>query len=191
MAMKALRQAEKRYAHAEQAPPSVQASIPTHNLSNSYSSYCPKLVNPPSTKNKLRPYQLSCRDHGHSTQNLAALMKIANDLRWLASGPRCGLAVHLAKMNRLIMPGKVNPLNVREDYCLRPMMANDQAITIAASGNFELNVFKPVIIRLLQHHPPFRCLSSLYTIRSKDLNANKKQIAYYLSRSLMLVTAWP
>src|SRR5205085_11075012 len=85
-----------------------------------------------------------------------ALMKVANDIRWMASGPKCGLAEITIPENEpgsSIMPGKVNPTQSEAMTMVAvQVMGNDAAITIATSqGNFELNVFKPVIIfNLLQ-----------------------------------------
>src|SRR5207253_5685376 len=85
-----------------------------------------------------------------------SLMKIANDLRWLGSGPRCGLGELSLPENEpgsSIMPGKVNPTQseAMTMVCVQ-VMGNDTAITIAGSqGNFELNVFKPIIIHNLLH----------------------------------------
>lgn len=85
-----------------------------------------------------------------------ALMKIANDLRWMGSGPRCGLGELVLPANEpgsSIMPGKVNPTQCEAMtmVCVQ-VMGNDSAIAIAASqGNFELNVFKPVLIHNLIH----------------------------------------
>src|SRR5206468_1987585 len=86
----------------------------------------------------------------------ASLMKIANDIRWLASGPRCGIAEISLPENEpgsSIMPGKVNPTQseAMTMVCVQ-VMGNDAAIGFAASqGNFELNVFKPVIIHNFLH----------------------------------------
>jgi fumarate hydratase, class II len=86
----------------------------------------------------------------------AGLMKIANDIRWLASGPRCGLGELSIPENEpgsSIMPGKVNPTQSEAltMVCVQ-VMANDVAVTLAASqGNFELNVFKPVLIHNFLH----------------------------------------
>lgn len=125
-----------------------------------------------------------------------ALMKIANDIRWLASGPRCGLAELILPENEpgsSIMPGKVNPTQCEAMtmVCVQ-VMGNDTTIGIAGSqGNFELNVFKPVIIyNLLQsiHLLTDACYSfNKYAIA--DLAANEEQIQKYLQNSLMLVTA--
>lgn len=126
----------------------------------------------------------------------ASLMKIANDIRWLGSGPRCGLGELILPANEpgsSIMPGKINPTQCEamSMVCIQ-VMGNDTAIGFAASqGNFELNVFKPVIIHNLLHSIRLlsdSCLSfSEHCI--KGLDANRKQIEQYLNRSLMLVTA--
>lgn len=125
-----------------------------------------------------------------------ALMKIANDVRWLGSGPRCGIGELVLPENEpgsSIMPGKVNPTQseAMTMVCVQ-VMGNDTAVTVAGSqGNFELNVFKPVIIFNVIHS--LNLLSD--TCRSfrefcvEGLKANKKQIEYYLHHSLMLVTA--
>src|SRR5207342_2722908 len=81
----------------------------------------------------------------------ASLMKIANDIRWLASGPRCGLGELILPENEpgsSIMPGKVNPTQCEAVTMVAvQVFGNDVAIAIAGSqGNFELNVFKPVMI---------------------------------------------
>lgn len=125
-----------------------------------------------------------------------ALMKIANDIRWLGSGPRCGLGELQLPENEpgsSIMPGKVNPTQCEAMtmVCVQ-VIANDTAIGIAASqGNFELNVFKPVIIANLLHS--IRLLSDamrqfrLFCI--EGLTVNEVKIRHYLENSLMLVTA--
>lgn len=125
-----------------------------------------------------------------------ALMKIANDLRWLASGPRCGLGEITLPANEpgsSIMPGKVNPTQAEAMtmVCVQ-VMGNDAAIGFAASqGNFELNVFKPVMIHNLLHSATLLAdtckLSTTFMI--EGLQANEDQINHYLHNSLMLVTA--
>ncbi|MEB3309348.1 MAG: class II fumarate hydratase [Snowella sp.] len=125
-----------------------------------------------------------------------ALMKIANDLRWLGSGPRCGLGELILPANEpgsSIMPGKVNPTQseAMTMVCVQ-VMGNDTAITVAGSqGNFELNVFKPVMIHNLLHS--IRLLSDASDSFRKHLviglEANRQQIQHYLTNSLMLVTA--
>ena len=123
-------------------------------------------------------------------------MKIANDLRWLGSGPRCGLGELILPANEpgsSIMPGKVNPTQseAMTMVCVQ-VMGNDTAIAIAGSqGNFELNVFKPVMIHNLLHS--IRLLSdasdSFREHLVVGLAANRQQIEHYLTNSLMLVTA--
>ena len=125
-----------------------------------------------------------------------ALMKIANDLRWLGSGPRCGLGeLHLPanEPGSSIMPGKVNPTQCEAItmVCVQ-VMGNDTAIAIAGSqGNFELNVFKPVMIHNLLHS--IRLLTDACRTFTNylvvGLEPNKAQIQTFLQSSLMLVTA--
>src|SRR5688500_15094710 len=126
----------------------------------------------------------------------ASLMKIANDIRWLASGPRCGLGELTLPENEpgsSIMPGKVNPTQSEAMTMVSvQVFGNDAAITFAGSqGNFELNVFKPVMIHNLLHS--IRLIHDAchgfvdYCIAGIQLN--KEQIEDYVKRSLMLVTA--
>lgn len=125
-----------------------------------------------------------------------SLMKIANDLRWMGSGPRCGLNELFLPENEpgsSIMPGKVNPTQCEAMtmVCVQ-VIANDTAITIAGSqGNFELNVFKPLIIHnLLNSIELLADAGNCFTdFMVKDLRANEAQIKHYVDRSLMLVTA--
>src|SRR5205814_1067864 len=126
----------------------------------------------------------------------ASLMKIANDIRWLASGPRCGLGELTLPENEpgsSIMPGKVNPTQSEALTMVAvQVMGNDAAIGFAGSqGNFELNVFKPVMIHNLLHsirliHDACRGFVD-YCINGIELN--RDQIDHYLRNSLMLVTA--
>ena len=125
-----------------------------------------------------------------------SLMKIANDLRWLASGPRCGLGELSLPENEpgsSIMPGKVNPTQCEAVTMVAvQVMGNDAAIGIAASqGNFELNVYKPVIIHNFLHSVRLlsdACLS--FTDHCiVGIEANREKIAGYVADSLMLVTA--
>lgn len=125
-----------------------------------------------------------------------SLMKIANDIRWLASGPRCGIAELILPENEpgsSIMPGKVNPTQCEAmTMVATQVLGNDTTITIAGSqGNFELNVFKPVMIyNLLQS---IRLLSDVVSnFQNKCLmgiKPNIPRIEYYLKNSLMLATA--
>lgn len=133
--------------------------------------------------------------HGALKALAANLMKIANDVRWLASGPRCGLGEITIPENEpgsSIMPGKVNPTQCEAmTMAAVQVMANDVAVGMAASqGNFELNVFMPVCIyNFLQS---VRLLSD--SIRSFNdhcavgIKANKEKMNQNLHRSLMLVT---
>ncbi|MDP3512273.1 MAG: class II fumarate hydratase [Sulfuritalea sp.] len=134
--------------------------------------------------------------HGGLKTLAVALMKIANDIRWLASGPRSGLGELSIPENEpgsSIMPGKVNPTQCEAltMVCCQ-VMANDVAIGIGgASGNFELNVFKPLIahnflqsLRLLAD-----AMSSFEAHCVRGIVANHGRIAELLERSLMLVTA--
>jgi fumarate hydratase class II len=125
-----------------------------------------------------------------------ALMKIANDLRWMGSGPRCGLAELVLPANEpgsSIMPGKVNPTQCEAltMVCVQ-VMGNDAAIAWAGSqGNFELNVFKPVIIyNLLQSIRLLADACDSFRVNLvSDLQPNRSQIQHFVDRSLMLVTA--
>jgi fumarate hydratase class II len=125
-----------------------------------------------------------------------ALMKLANDLRWMGSGPRCGLAELILPANEpgsSIMPGKVNPTQCEAlmMVCVQ-VMGNDAAIAWAGSqGNFELNVFKPVIIyNLLQGVRLLADACDSFRVNLvSDLQPNRSQIQHFVDHSLMLVTA--
>lgn len=125
-----------------------------------------------------------------------AFMKIANDIRWLASGPRCGIGEIIIPENEpgsSIMPGKVNPTQCEAmTMVAAQVMGNDACIGFAGSqGNFELNVFKPVMI--------YNLIQSIYLLADSahsftefcviGIEPNKEKIEYYLENSLMLVTA--
>jgi len=126
----------------------------------------------------------------------AALMKIANDIRWLASGPRAGIGELILPENEpgsSIMPGKVNPTQseAMTMVCVQ-VYGNDLAISFGASqGNFELNVFNPVIVYNFLHST--RLLRDACTMfrehAVEGLVANEEQIRKYLDESLMVVTA--
>ncbi len=126
----------------------------------------------------------------------ASLMKIANDVRWLASGPRCGIGeinIPANEPGSSIMPGKVNPTQseAMTMVCVQ-VMGNDAAINFAgASGNFELNVFKPVMIyNLLQSIKLLADASESFSRNAVvGITPNKEKIDYFLHNSLMLVTA--
>jgi fumarate hydratase, class II len=125
-----------------------------------------------------------------------ALMKIANDIRWLGSGPRSGLGELTLPANEpgsSIMPGKVNPTQseAMTMVCVQTI-GNDTAITMAgAQGNFELNVFKPLMIYNLIHSIQLLSdASRSFTDHCvAGIQANRDQIQEHLKRSLMLVTA--
>ncbi len=124
------------------------------------------------------------------------LMKIANDIRWLASGPRCGLGELILPANEpgsSIMPGKVNPTQCEAMVmvCIQ-VLADDTAIAFAGSqGNFELNAMRPVIISNFLHSATILADACAklrqYCIEGTQLN--RDQIGSFVNRSLMLVTA--
>ena len=134
--------------------------------------------------------------HGGLKTLAAAMMKIANDVRWLASGPRSGLGEITIPENEpgsSIMPGKVNPTQCEAMTMLcAQVFGNDVALNIGgASGNFELNVFKPVIIhnflqsvRLLGDG-----MASFEEHCARGIEANHSRIGELMEKSLMLVTA--
>lgn len=125
-----------------------------------------------------------------------SLMKIANDIRWMGSGPRCGLGELFLPANEpgsSIMPGKVNPTQCEAMTMVAvQVMGNDVTITLAGSqGNFELNVFKPLIIyNLLQSIELLADACESFTDNLLiDLKPNLKRLEENVSKSLMLVTA--
>lgn len=134
--------------------------------------------------------------HGALKALAADMMKIANDVRWLASGPRCGLGEIFIPENEpgsSIMPGKVNPTQCEAVTMVAvQVIANDVAVGMAASqGNFELNVFMPVCIynflqsvRLLADD-----IKSFNDNCVVGIRANREKMAHNLHNSLMLVTA--
>ena len=134
--------------------------------------------------------------HGALTVLAGSLMKIANDIRWLGSGPRCGLGELLLPENEpgsSIMPGKVNPTQCESLTMVAvQVMGNNTAVQMAASqGNFELNVFKPLIAH--------NVLESIALLSGgcdgfrqhciEGLRADEQRISALLNQSLMLVTA--
>jgi len=136
--------------------------------------------------------------HAHAAlRGLAvSLMKIANDMRWLASGPRCGLAELILPANEpgsSIMPGKVNPTQCEAMVmiCIQ-VIGDDAAVAFAGSqGNFELNAMRPIIINNFLHSA--RILADgcekfrVFSVEGTALN--EKRIAEFVGNSLMLVTA--
>jgi len=125
-----------------------------------------------------------------------SLMKIANDLRWLGSGPRSGLGELILPENEpgsSIMPGKVNPTQAEAVTMVAvQVIGNDTAIAVAGSqGNFELNVFKPVIIFNFLHSVGLLtdACARFREFCVEGIEANRSRIAELVERSLMLVTA--
>jgi fumarate hydratase class II len=126
----------------------------------------------------------------------ASLMKIANDVRWMGSGPRCGLAELSLPENEpgsSIMPGKVNPTQseAMTMVCIQ-VIGNDTAIAVAGSqGNFELNVFKPIIIHNFLHSTVLlaHACDGFRKYCVEGIIPNREKLAEYVARSLMLVTA--
>ncbi|TAN81635.1 MAG: class II fumarate hydratase [Gallionella sp.] len=134
--------------------------------------------------------------HGALKTLAAALMKIANDVRWLASGPRSGLGEISIPENEpgsSIMPGKVNPTQCEALTMLCcQVFGNDVAINFGgASGNFELNVFKPLIAHNFSQSTRLLAegMTSFEEYCVRGIEANRERIAELMGRSLMLVTA--
>lgn len=153
-------------------------------------------VSAPNKFHALTSHDETVYAHGALKALAADMMKIANGVRWLASGPRCGIGEITIPANEpgsSIMPGKVNPTQSEAvTMVAAQVMGNDATIGFAASqGNFELNVFKPVIAyNFLQS-----CQLLADSIVSFDercasgIEANEEEIKKYLNDSLMLVTA--
>ena len=136
------------------------------------------------------------RAHGALRGVAVALMKIANDMRWLASGPRCGLGELLLPQNEpgsSIMPGKVNPTQCEAIVMISiQVIGDDSAVAFAGSqGNFELNAMRPIIINNFLHSARILgdgCEKFLtYSVEGTQLNRPK--IEEYVGDSVMLVTA--
>jgi fumarate hydratase class II len=134
--------------------------------------------------------------HGGLKTLAASLTKIANDVRWLASGPRCGIGEITIPENEpgsSIMPGKVNPTQCEAlTMVCAQVFGNDVAVTVGgASGNFELNVFKPLVIHNVLHS--VRLLAdaceSFEEHCARGIEPDRDRIRQHLDRSLMLVTA--
>lgn len=155
-----------------------------------------KLISAPNKFHALTSHDELVYVHGALKALAADMMKIANDVRWLASGPRSGLGELQIPENEpgsSIMPGKVNPTQCEAVTMVAcQVMGNDATIGFAASqGNFELNVFKPVIIyNFLQS---VQLLSDVIVSFNKHcvmgIEANEETIRKHLDQSLMLVTA--
>ena len=160
-----------------------------------------KLLNKPFKTAENKFHSLTSKDelvfsHGAIKALACDMMKIANDIRWLASGPRDGLGEIFIPENEpgsSIMPGKVNPTQCEAVtmVCVQ-VMGNDVAVSVAASqGNFELNVFMPVCIyNFLQSA---RLMAEAITSFNKNcavgIRANREKMHHNLHNSLMLVTA--
>lgn len=134
--------------------------------------------------------------HGALKTLAASLMKIANDIRWMASGPRCGLGEITIPENEpgsSIMPGKVNPTQSEAmTMVVAQVMGNDATINFAGSqGNFELNVFKPVMIyNFLQSTRLLADAIKMFNVHcAVGIEPIKEKLDFYMSNSLMLVTA--
>jgi fumarate hydratase, class II len=134
--------------------------------------------------------------HGAINTLAGSLMKIANDIRWLASGPRCGLGELTIPENEpgsSIMPGKVNPTQCEAMTMIAAQVhGNNAAIAFAGSqGNFELNVFKPVIIHNFLHSITLihDACHGFVKYLIDGMTINRERIDYYVRNSLMLVTA--
>lgn len=153
-------------------------------------------ITAPNKFHSLTSHDALVYSHGALKALAADMMKIANDVRWLASGPRCGigeLEIPANEPGSSIMPGKVNPTQAEAVTMVTcQVFGNDVAISMGASqGNFELNVFKPVIAynylqscRLLADS-----ITSFNDHCAEGLEPVADKIDYYLQNSLMLVTA--
>ena len=153
-------------------------------------------VSAPNKFQALASHEALLFSHGALKTLAAGLMKLANDVRWLSSGPRSGLGEISIPENEpgsSIMPGKVNPTQCEAITMLAAqVMGNDVAINIGgASGNFELNVYKPLVIhnflqsvRLLADG-----MASFDAHCAAGIEPNRERIADLVDRSLMLVTA--
>ncbi|MEA3451959.1 MAG: lyase family protein, partial [Bacteroidota bacterium] len=134
--------------------------------------------------------------HGALKTIAVSIMKIANDLRVLASGPRCGigeLTIPANEPGSSIMPGKVNPTQIEAiTMVMAQVMGNDVAINVGGmQGHFELNVFKPVMIH--NYLESARLIGDACVSLTDNLvvgiEPNKERIQHFLTDSLMLVTA--
>jgi fumarate hydratase, class II len=153
-------------------------------------------VTAPNKFEALAAHDAMVHAHGSLKTIAASLMKIANDIRWLASGPRCGLGELTIPENEpgsSIMPGKVNPTQSEALTMLCcQVMGNDVAVNMGgALGNFELNVFKPLIAHNFFHSARLLAegAESFREHCAVGIEPNRPRIAQYLRDTLMLVTA--
>ncbi len=179
----------------------VGTGLNTHpNFAVNAAQHIAKITGLPfvSAKNKfleLASHESLVMAHGALKTLACALMKIANDLRWLGSGPRCGIGELQLPENEpgsSIMPGKVNPTQAEAmTMVAAQVMGNDATVGFAASqGNFELNVFKPVIVFNVLHSLNLLAdtCHSFQEFCVAGLKVNRQVIDNYLHNSLMLVT---
>ena len=174
------------------APPQFGDAVAERLSARSGTSFC----SAPNKFQALAGHEALGSAHGSLTVLAGSLMKIANDIRWLGSGPRCGLGELSLPENEpgsSIMPGKVNPTQCESLTMVAvQVMGNNTAVQMAASqGNFELNVFKPLIAH--------NVLESIELLSGgcrsfrehciEGLKANSERIDQLLNQSLMLVTA--
>ena len=136
------------------------------------------------------------RSHAALRGLAVALMKVANDMRWLASGPRCGLGELKLPQNEpgsSIMPGKVNPTQCEAIVMIAiQVLADDSGVAFAGSqGNFELNAMRPIIINNFLHSATILAdgCEKFRTFSVEGTELDEKKIASYVGSSLMLVTA--
>ncbi|MFD2208405.1 class II fumarate hydratase [Virgibacillus halophilus] len=155
-----------------------------------------EFISAPNKFHSLTSYDEMVYAHGALKALAANMMKIANDVRWLASGPRCGIGELVIPANEpgsSIMPGKVNPTQCEAVTMVAvQVMGNDAAIGFAASqGNFELNVFKPVMAYNFMQSSQLLADSILsFDERcAQGIEPNHEKIDNHLNDSLMLVTA--
>lgn len=135
--------------------------------------------------------------HGALKNLAASMMKIANDVRWLASGPRCGIGEITIPANEpgsSIMPGKVNPTQCEAVTMVAcSVIGNDTAVSLAASqGNFELNVFMPIIALKIYESTKLltQAVDSFKIHCAEGIKPNLKKMKEYLNNTLMLATAF-
>ncbi len=157
---------------------------------------CKEFVTAPNKFHALTSHDALVFSHGALKALAADLMKIANDVRWLSSGPRCGIGEYKIPENEpgsSIMPGKVNPTQAEAVTMVTcQVFGNDTTIAMAASqGNFELNVFKPVLINA--YLQSVKLLGDVMRSFNENclvgLEPIKEKIEFNLNNSLMLVTA--